>query len=266
MKRTWLIVFLFLACIQKDAFAQNENETTTPDSVQQVTITPAPTDSTMGKIQELKNRIATKVAELKLLKKRVFTGKISSLNDPFVTIATLDGDYKIETNEDTQISSITNGKSKELSFDNLKKDQNIITWGTYNQEGDILTAKDIVVKDTPLTLVGTISEVDLKGGTVTLKTEQKTYLIDIEVYSKINTIDKTGKMVKLGFSKVSINSLALVQAVIIIKKDEITYAANRILIIPPKEKTNNPSTTPSPIPTITNVVTPTKKLTPEADN
>jgi hypothetical protein len=265
MKKISIIVLLIvlITTFSKYTFAQSGNDIPTPTiSKEEITDTPIPTDSTMEKIQDLKNRIATKVAELKLMKKRVFTGKIISLNDPYVTISTKDGDKKIETNEDTLFSSVISGKSKDIVFKDFKKDQNVITWGSYNQEGDILTSKEIVVKDTPLTLVGTITDIDLKGGTVTLKTEQQTYLLDIEVYSKINTIDKTGKLIKLGFSKVQTESLALVQAVIIIKKDEITYTANRTLIIPPKDEIISPTITPSPIPTITKVVTPTKKPTP----
>lgn len=264
MKKIAIIFLLIgLITIQKNAFAQSEEEIPTPTSTKdQKIITPVPTDSTMEKIQDLKNRIATKVAELKLMKKRVFTGKVITLSNPYVTITTKEGDKKIETNEDTIFTSITNGKSKEIVFKDLKKDQNLITWGTYNQEGDILTAKEIVIKDTPLTLIGKISDIDLKGGTVTLKTDNNSYLLDIEVYSKINTIDKNGKIIKLGFSKVQTDSLALIQAVIIIKKDEITYTANRILIIPPKEVVISPTTTPSPIPTISKVVLPTKNPTP----
>lgn len=260
MKKSILLSLIFLMSLSSSTFAQ---KTTPADTQEEEKITSKPTiDPKMEKIQELKQRIATKVAEMKILKKRVFVGKITELDNPYIIIAIKEGDKKIETDEDTVMTQITNGKSQKIAFKQLKKDQTIFTWGSYNQEGDILTAKSIVAKEEPIMLYGTITEIDLKGGTITLQTVNQTYVLDVEVFTKINSADNKKQPVKLGFSKIKKDSPALIQAVTILKKDEITYTANRILVLPSMTANVTPVTTPSVEPTISQSPTPSKNPIP----
>lgn len=244
---------------------QDQNEST---PAAKPTIVPS---TQMEKIQELKERIATKVAQLRLSKKKVLSGKITNLDSPLFTITENGNFYKIEVNEDTIITLSVDGKTKQIKFSDLKINQPIIAWGNYIQEGETLTAKGIFVKETFLALVGTINDVDIKGGTVTLQTVKtnQSYLLDVETFTKINKLDKDNKIVKLGFSKAKVGSSALIYAIPASKEGAAPYTAYRILILPNTSSATptvllniSPASSPSAIPT--KIISPTRKPTPTA--
>jgi len=255
MKKIFIFLIIILISGKSTVLAQTPVTTIGQD---QNEITPAikPTivpTTQMEKIQELKERIATRVAQLRLSKKKVLSGKITDLNNPLFIITSNEGTHKIEINEDTIINLSIDSKTKLLKFSDLKINQSIIAWGNYIQEGETLTAKGIFVKETFLALVGTINDVDIKGGTVTLQTVKtnQSYLLDVETFTKINTLDKDSKIIKLGFSKTKVGSFALIYATLANKEGAAPYTAYRILVLP-----WGFSVTPTAIPTISPVSTP----------
>lgn len=263
MNKSIALLIIFYPMIASSVLAQTPTLTTAEQNESTPARKPILIPSKqIEKIQELKERLATRVAQLRLSKKKVLIGKINSLDKPTLTLTALDGPRKIETDEDTTITLLTDSKTRAITFPDLKKGQSIIVWGTYIQEGDTLTAKAIWVKEPPLGLLGTIANVDIKGGTVTLQTlkTNQSYLLDVEVFTKINTLDKDNKIAKFGFSKIKTGNRAYIYATPSSKKDAAPYTAYRILLLP-----NPPITVITPegvSPTSIPTTTPTKKLTP----
>ena len=215
------------------------------------------------KILGLKERIATKVAQLKLLKKKILIGKISTINESLLTLATKDGDRRVETDEDTTITQIAGDKRRNINFSELKKDQSVVVSGNYIQEGDILTAKAIFAKETPIVILGKVEGVSIKEGTITLtrSVDNQTIVFDIEIFTKINTVDKTNKITKIGLSKIPVGNTTLVVTTTTTKGEVITYTANRILVFP-QLVPSPPTPSPTIYPTASPSATPTKSKVP----
>lgn len=233
MRKTTLCLIAVYLLIATPIMAQSPTSPTKSESTPEILPTAVPSKQT-EKIQELKDRIATKVAELKLLKKKVMVGEISNLNSPSFTLTTAEGERKVETNEDTNITQAIDNKTKTMKFSELKKGKKVYVWGNYLKEADVLTAKAIFIKEIPSGLLGTISDVDIKAGTVTLQnpTTNQSYLLDVEVFTKINSLDKDNKITKFGFSKIKTGSRSYIYATQSSQKDAAPYTAYRILILP----------------------------------
>lgn len=265
MKKIFIFLIILLISGTSTVLAQTPTITTDQD-LKEGTPTVKPTivpTTRIEKIQELKERLATMVAQQRLSKKKVLAGKITSLDNPLFTITATEGAHKIETNEDTTITLSTDSKTKLVKFSDLTIGQSVIAWGNYIQEGETLTAKGIFVKEISLGLVGTINDVDTKGGTVTLQTAKtnQSYLLDVETFTKINTLDKDNKIAKLGFSKIKIGSSSFIYAYPQAKQGTAPYTAYRILVLPWNFSVT-PTAAPSISPTLAPSTTPSKIVTP----
>ena len=195
MKRFFLILFLFLI-ITPDVYGVS------------------PEANTKEKAQELKEKIATKVAELQKKEKRVFYGVIQANNKDIITVATQDeGDIDFTLTENAEITFLLYGKSKKIDISKLLKGQKIIAWGEYEKLTKTFSANKIIVKPTYVKVYGTVSKIDSRNYILTIK-DQNNKEMEIEVEAE-TVIKKAAedKLNMIGFSKINLNDLVLSQAV-----------------------------------------------------
>ena len=182
----------------------------------------AATDSaSLNKIEDLKERLATKVAELRQSQKKAIVGTIKAVSLSTFTVETKTSDVKIELTDTIKVFQTIKGKRTSLTTDNLEKGDYVVVFGDYDTGLDLLKAKIIVIQDPlPERVAGTISAVDKKEFTVTIVTaEEKTYIIDIEKTTAMFAFDKEKGVVKGGFSKVESGEIVHVVGSLEPKKD-----------------------------------------------
>ncbi|MEK7129957.1 MAG: hypothetical protein AAB803_02965 [Patescibacteria group bacterium] len=195
-------------------------------------------------IEDLKERLATKVAQLRQSSRRAIAGTVKTVSVSTATIETKTKDIKIELTDDIVIVQNLRGKRTKLTVDDLAKGDNVVVFGEYDATLDLLRAKVIFIQATqPERLAGTATAVDTKEFTVTLATpEGKTIIVDIEKTTKITLWDGQ-KLTKGGFSKIVAGDTVHLVGTTVPKKEN-RVSAIRILDI--GNLTNAPTVAPTP--------------------
>ena len=267
-------ISLFLVVLfvnQAQAVSPTTALKTTPTVTSKVT--PAPTKSdteTLGKeklneqINELKEKIASRVSELKLVEKRGQIGVVSEISANKITLTDLSGKTKfVDVDEITKFSS----SQKNFGISDLTKGTKISVLGIYNKQSKRILARFIEITVTPTYISGAISEIDDKKNILTIMMEdEKTVKIDIVTTTKILAYDKTDGLLKYGFSKLEVGDRVGVIG-FPDKKDKSLITGTRVIdlaILPknPKVIVKQPSPTAEEEPDITPSVGGGKKLTP----
>ncbi len=170
------------------------------------TKTATPTSDLINKeeVQKLKDKVATKVAQLRKEKQDLTTGIITEIKENVVMIKNHEDEkFQVKIDEAlTKYYQINENIKKEINLDDFKKDDYIIVTGPMT---DTSINANAIYKDTPY---------QLQSGIITEKNKQKYYLqittfnkdkyiIDIERTTKQSMVDtKTLKITKTGFSKI----------------------------------------------------------------
>lgn len=130
--------------------------------------TPAATPSSSSKIDDLKERLATKVAELRQVQKKAIVGNVKATSVSTITVETKTSDVKIELTDEIKVFQTISGKRTTLTTDNIEKGDYVVVFGDYDATLDLLQAKVIVIQDPlPPRFSGLISAIDKKNFTVT---------------------------------------------------------------------------------------------------
>lgn len=199
------------------------------------TPTPNPTSENVteklsNQINDLKDKIASRVAQLKLVEKKGFVGTIKDASSTQLTVTDMAGeDRAIDVDE---ITKFTSSGDDSFGVSDLKKGMKVSIIGLYNKDSERLLARFINTYTMPLYLSGTISEVNKTDYTITLAMEDgKSYLVDIESVTKTNSFDKENNSEKSGFSQVEKGTRAFVIGYPD-KKEANRMVATRILLFP----------------------------------
>lgn len=213
-------------------------------------------------IDDLKERLATKVAELRQSQKKAIAGIVKALSVSTLTVETKTSDIKIELSDSMSVFQMIKGKRTALTTDALEKNDMVVLFGDYDTSLDLMKAKVIVIQDPlPKRTWGTITNVDKKEYTITIETPEKTsYIIDIEKYTTINSLNSQKTIEKSGFSKIEIGSIAHIIGEAN-AKDASRMSAERILTLP---NLAQPKSTPSLTPEASASATPSVGLTPKS--
>ncbi len=224
-------------------FATNVFAATATPAKQDVTPSPTPK---LNQIQNLKERLATKVAELRQLQKKAIFGTVSTTSVSTVTVETKTSDVKIELTDNIRVFQMIRGKRTQLSTDDVSKGDLVVVFGQYDTGLDLLQANVIFIQSAPKQRVsGTVTELDKKQYTITLQSpEGQLYIIDVESGSESSALDAEKNIVKGGFSKIQIGDTIHVVGTPVPKKDR-RMSADRILDVG-----NLSGTTPTPTPTL----------------
>lgn len=182
-------------------------------------------------INQLKERIASRVAELNLVEKRGIIGIVTETSDSRITVIDLNGKTRfVDVDEITKFSSPSAKNSFGIS--DLTKGTKISVLGLYNKQSKQILARYIESYVTPVFLSGRIADLNKKNYTVTLINEDKKQpLVDIQTFTVISTHSKDEGLSKYGFSKLKIGDRVSVTG-FPDKKNQELLVASRILVLP----------------------------------
>ncbi len=218
-----------------------------------------------NKLEELKERLATKVAELRTTEKRAMYGVVKSKSITTLVLEMKTKDLKVELTDEIKIFQYLKGKRTELTLDNLSKGDAITVYGDYDTTLDLLKATYILIQATlPMRVSGTIEALNRTDYSLKLKTaEGQTYTIDIETTTKVTRWDKINKFTKSGFSKMVEGDTIHVVGTSVPKKENrisgirILNLGNPVGEPPPTPSPTPEESTPSATPKTTFKATPT---------
>ncbi len=223
MKKLLLTICLLVSFSSVSAFAQTVTPSPNPSSE-------SATEKLSDQISNLKEKIASRVAQLKLVEKRGFVGTVKEITGNQISIVDNNKtDRNIDVDEITKFSSSSSKDSFGLS--DLKSGNVISAIGLYNKDSQRLLARFINSYTLPLYLSGSIASLDKSSFTITLAMEGgKSYLVDVDNVTKINSY--TGDTAeKLGFSKIAPGTRAMIVGYAD-KKEKNRMVATRILLFP----------------------------------
>lgn len=227
--------------------------------------TPTPTGSVNNieqQIDNLKDRIASRVAQLKLVDKRSVVGKVTSVSETQLTLMDTKGNVRIiDVDELTKFSSPTAKSSFGIS--DITKGTLIGTIGLYNKDSRHLLARWVDVLQSPTIYSGAILSIDKDNFNITVETPDKEdHVVNIQDITKTSSYSSATNLTKSGFSKLQEGQRVMVIGVPDAKNSS-TLLATRILVFP--SLPINPAITlvkPGDIAPITPSTGSGKKLTP----
>ena len=202
-----------------------------------LTITPsvfaqtATQSATNKKIEDLKDRLATKVAQLRQTSRRAIYGTVKSTSITSFVVETKTKDVKIELTDEIKVIQYLKGERTALTSEDIAKNDLVSVFGDYDTTLDLLKATIVVIqRPGPERISGTVTARDDKEYTVTIKNPQGvTYIVDIEKSTKTLLWDREKKgLVKSGFSKIVAGNVVHIVGFPVPKK-ELRMSADRIL-------------------------------------
>lgn len=198
-----VVAAVFVWCTPMQIFAA----TASPTATLKTTPSLEQTAGDRAQIEELKERLATKVAELRTLVKRAMHGTVTTVSITSATVETSTKNIKIELGDEVKVTQVISGKRTVLSTDAIEVDDPITVFGTYDATLDLLQAQYIFIERRvePKRVLGTITNIDEDNNMITVKTPQDRHIdVDIEKTTKTSSWSKSGGIVKSGFSKLAI--------------------------------------------------------------
>lgn len=157
-------------------------------------------------VKILREKIATKVEEMRKKDQRAYAGKIQKIEDTSITIASVenneDKQYVIKIDETlTNLFRIAGATTKELKKSDLKKGDYVIVTGQQLNEG--IEADSIYIDEEFLVRTGSIIEVDKESFFLKVVTNDKEeFTLDIQNSTRQFMYNmKTKENERTGFSK-----------------------------------------------------------------
>lgn len=242
-----LLIFYFLFFILANS-AHAASPTTSPDKVQ-------------SQIDELKDRIASRVAELKLVEKRGIIGTVSDISNTQITLTDVKGDTRfVDVDELTKFEGATRDESFGIS--DIKKGSALGVLGLYNKQSRRLLARVIDVATAPQFIHGAVTSLDSENFSLTVVSDKNDKaIVDIEATTKTFSYTKVQGITRAGFSKIK-ESQNITVVGFPDKQNKDRVVASRILIFPDIPKNPKIVLPETPIPTIVPSTGSGKKLTP----
>lgn len=209
------IIFIIIIIIITFAAAFPKVSTLAASPSPALTKPPTPTVTTiidkLKQIEILKEKIATKVAQLRENEKGAISGTIATIDGNKITLTTKSGQSTISYSEDTVFFTMTEGKKsdpQDASFaEKFKTGDLLAAFGYFESSRTTLSIKYIYLVTQPLHFIGKIADKDQSNFTITVVNPSGNTLTDIEKYTKIYLFDKKNGLVKSGFSKLAENDI-----------------------------------------------------------
>ena len=195
------------------------------------TPTATASSSLEDKINDLKNKVASRVAELNLVEKRGIIGTVSDISNTQITLSDINDNTRfVDVDELTKFSSPSAKTSFGIS--DIEKGAKLGVLGLYNKSSRRILARFVDVLPLMQYVHGAISSIDKTNFVLTVQTvDNKTFNIDIENATKTFSFTTTDGLIKAGFSKI-VTGESLVVSGYPDKKDPNTIIASRIILLP----------------------------------
>ena len=211
-----LLTLVFIFVNLGDSFAQSKTATPTESLVQQ-------------QIDELKSKIASKVAELKLVEKRGIIGTVTDSSDTQISLIDLSGNIrKIDVDELTKFYS----SSQTFGISDIKKGRVLGILGLYNKQSRRILAREVNDISSPQEIIyGAVSAIDKENFEITLTKENNNKaIIEIQDITR-SLIFSSNTLSRSGFSKIAMFETAIV-AGLPDKQNSNKILATRIILLP----------------------------------
>ncbi len=180
-------------------------------------------------VDQLKTKIASKVAELKLVEKKAIFGTVKDVSDTQITLETSTKEIKfIDVDELTKFSGI----SDSFGISDIKPSMTIGVIGLYNKESRRTQARLISQEQKPPTVIfGAVYSIDAKNFNVVVAKENGAKnTVEIENVTKTSSyVDE--ELVKAGFSKIAEGQM-LIAIGVFDTVDKNKLVASRVLLFP----------------------------------
>jgi len=199
-----------------------------PDSLP----SPAPAITDINQqLNNLKDRIASKVAQLKLVEKRGIIGTVTDVGETQLTLSDTNGNTRyVDIDEFTKFSSPS--AKAGFGISDITKGTTVGALGIYNKESRRITGRFVDVLVLQKVISGAITNIDAKKFALTVTSpDQKDMHVDIETVTKTYAYNKDSGLVRSGFSKIQQGERVIVVGYIDIN-DKNTIIASRILRLP----------------------------------
>lgn len=178
-----------------------------PALAQTVSPTPESMEKSRAQIEELKERLATKVAELRTLVKRAMYGTVTSVSLTSAVVDTSTKQIKIELGEEVGVAQLIRGTRTDLEVSDVEEDDIVTVFGNYDDTLDLLQAKYIFIESAsrPVRESGDIISLDRQDNTITVKTKEgREIIVDIERTTDTFLWSKEAGTGDSGFSELEI--------------------------------------------------------------
>lgn len=234
MKKTLLIIAILTLITSQSAFAASKTPTPTP------TDAASATDSAdMSTIEKIKQMVANKVSQLKLVEKKGIMGTVTEVSNTQITINTSDQTQQfIDIDELTKFQDSL-GSSQTFGISDIKSGNVLAFIGNYNKDSRRLLARFVTkVSSIPLNVEGVVSDKDTRNfNLIIVGNDGIKKTISVQSSTKTYSYDPSNGEQKSGFSKTDVG-----QRIIAVgfqdPNDKNTLDASRITIltnIPPSE-------------------------------
>lgn len=226
MKKIFLTIILILtfAIISKSSIyaALTPKPTSTPDQT-----------SVNQQIDDLKTRIASKVAQLNLVEKRGIIGVVNDVTTTQITLNDVNGNIRfVDVDELTKFSNENISKNTTFGISDVNKGMTIGVLGTYNKQSRRILARMISVKTFPKVFIGSVYSIDSKNYNFYLVLENNTKtFIDVENVTKTYSYKTGGDITAAGFSKIKVEDTVI--AIGFADKQNTDHIiASRVILLP----------------------------------
>jgi hypothetical protein len=227
MKKLFIIFILFsITFFPTSALAA---ATPTPTAI------PTPTGNLLNgldkQINNLKDRIASRVAQLNLVEKRGIIGTVTDISETQLTLSDLQGNIRfVDVDELTKFSS-PSAKSN-FGISDITKGSTVGVLGLFNKESHRILGRFVDVIVLPQVFSGAITAIDAKNYAFSFTTIDKNdYTVEIDTITKTYVYSPDSGLTKSGFSKLSQGERVMVIG-FFDKNDKTKIVASRVLRLP----------------------------------
>lgn len=197
------------------------------------------------RINDLKERLATRVAELQSINKRSFYGILKEKSDTKFTVTYKESEKPVATDTETKFYT-QNAKMKrtDTALDSLEPGQSVTVFGSLDLDQKTVIAQTVIAQEIPKTIFGTVTDIDNSEGTFTVAGDTST-VFDYEIATTCSIFSRDEKddeknLDSCGLSKMSIDDTVIVRG----QPDATSLSrakALRILIIPSEKPASSPT-------------------------
>lgn len=195
---------------------------------------PTPTTKESGIIQDLKDKVANKVEEIRKKNNRAIAGVVIEVaGDSFKIKTPTDEDFEIILDEAlTKYYQISGAQQKEIDKDIVEEDDYLIATGVIADK--TITANSVFIDQRYITGSGKITEVDKDNFTIQIVSSDKSiFILNIETSTKQQIVNiKTLELEKVGFSKLIVGDSIHFVVKNTGSETNNEYSAEKILIVP----------------------------------
>jgi cold shock CspA family protein len=228
-----IALFILIGLVSVSALSPALAQTKTPTSAPEKEASEEADTEETNAVKELKEKVESKVTELKNNNLRTKAGFITTIKDKKVTIESEAGPFTIEVDDDvTSFYRISGASRSEIKSEDLEKGNYILVTGP--EIGNEITANTVHVDEHYIAKSGKIIEVNVDSFYVKIRTlEKDDIIIDIERGTKSQIIDiKTLELSTAGFSKLKEGDNLHFVAKRGQDKKQSRFSAVKIIIIP----------------------------------